>query len=86
MVRYAVTEMMKNWIKNLRAWLVSAIREGVAPVEQKEPMPGHVALMRLRAAASLVQDGENIVQASAAAGVEPEDLRHYLSPRAARRP
>ncbi len=75
---------MNRVIEKIRAWLVAVIREGVAPVEKKKPLPGHVALMRLRAAASLVQDGENIEAAAAAAGVEPEDLRHYLPPRGKR--
>ncbi len=77
--------MMNRLVKKIRDWLVAVIREGTAPIEKKKLLPGHVALMRMRAAASLVQDGESIVAAAAAAGVEPEDLRHYLSPRSRRR-
>ena len=73
---------MNRLIERIRAWLIAIIREGTAPSPPaKPPMTGHRQLMRLQAARSLVQDGENIVQAAAAAGVEPEDLRHYLSPR-----
>jgi hypothetical protein len=66
----------------LRRWLVGAIREGVAsPPPAKPSITGYRQLMRLTAARSLVIDGVTIEQAAAAAGVEPEDLQHYLSPR-----
>jgi hypothetical protein len=70
----------------LRRWLIGAIKEAVAPVERKKPLPGHVALMRLQAARSLLADGLAIEQAAAAVGVEPADLRHFLRVRAPRRP
>jgi len=76
---------MNRLISRIRAWLVSLIREAVTPIEKKKPLPGHVALMRLRAAASLVGDGETIARAAVAAGVEPEDLRHFLRPRSGAR-
>jgi len=73
---------MKKITEKFHRWLVGAIREGTAaPPPVKPPMTGHRQLMRLQAARSLVADGVTIEQAAAAAGVEPEDLRHYLSPR-----
>ena len=66
----------------LRRWLIGAIREGVAsPPPAKPPLSGYRQLMRLQAARSLVADGVAIAEAAVAAGVEPEDLRHFLSPR-----
>jgi len=77
--------MMKNWIKNLRAWLVATIREGVAPPAKPPAKSGYVQLMKFAAARSLLADGLTIEQAAVAVGVEPADLRHFLHPRAARR-
>jgi len=78
--------MMKNWIKNLRAWLVAVIKEAVTPPPAKPPAKsGHVQIMKIAAARSLLADGLTVEQAALAAGLEPADLRHFLHPRAARR-
>jgi hypothetical protein len=63
----------------LRGWLVGAIAEGTKTVEQKPPISGHVRLLRLRAARSLIEDGASLDQVAAATGVEPEELRRWLA-------
>jgi len=65
----------------LRRWLVGVIKEAVTPPVKPPPKSGHVQFMKFAAARSLLADGATVEQAAAAAGVEPEDLRHFISPR-----
>jgi len=72
---------MNRLVKKIRDWLVAVIREAVAPLAKPPAKSGHAQLMRLIAARSLLADGLSIEQAAVAAGVEPQDLRAWLSPR-----
>jgi len=65
----------------LRRWLIGAIKEAVTPPAQPPAKSGYVLLMRFAAARSLLADDLSIEQAAVAVGVEPEDLRAWLSPR-----
>jgi hypothetical protein len=70
-------------LDKIRAWCVSVIKEGTAPSPSAKPpeKSGHVQLMKFAAARSLLGDGLTIEQAAVAVGVEPEDLRAWVSPR-----
>ena len=69
-------------LDKIRAWCVSVIKEGTAPSPPaKPPMSGHVQIMKCAAARSLLGDGLTIEQAAVAVGVEPQDLRAWISPR-----
>lgn len=69
----------------LRRWLIGAIKEGTAQPPAKPPLSGHVRLMRFKAASSLLDDGMSIAQAAAAAGVDCEEFRRWVTPRIAAR-
>ncbi len=73
--------MMNGLVKKIRDWLVAVIREAVTPPAKPPAKSGHVQFMKFAAARSLLADGLSIEQAAVAAGVEPQDLRAWLSPR-----
>jgi hypothetical protein len=80
-VRYSGTAMMNRVIEKIRAWLIGAIKEAVAPLAKPPAKSGHVQFMKFAAARSLLADGLSIEQAAVVVGVEPQDLRAWLSPR-----
>lgn len=73
-----------RFFTRLRESLISAIAAGVRaaqPPPTKPKMSGYRQLMRLTAARSLLGDGLTIEQAAVSVGVEPADLKAWLSPR-----
>ncbi len=70
-----------KWVSHLRAWLVGVIKEGVTPPAKPPAKSGHVQFMKFAAARSLLADGLSIEAAAVAVGVEPADLKAWLSPR-----
>jgi len=77
-----------KFFARIRESLISAIAAGVRaaqPPPAAKPVSGHILLMKIAAARSLLADGLTIEQAAVAVGVEPADLRHFLSPRVRRR-
>ncbi len=69
-----------KWVSHLRAWLVGVIKEGVTPPAKPPAKSGHVQFMKFAAARSLLADGLSIEAAAVAVGVEPADLKAWLSP------
>jgi len=78
---------LKKMVGRLYDFLAGAIREGTTqPADKKKPpMSGHVLLMRLAAARSLIADNIMVDEAATIVGVEPEELRRWLARHRVRR-